>query len=206
MSDIGIAPVARAEAAPAQPASATSAVAFDLSAQQAIPHSEVKLSGLRKTIARRLTESKQQIPHIYLTVDVRLDALLVLSSELNASLGARDIKLSVNDMLIKALALALIEVPQCNVSFAGDTRFQSHRADISVAVSIANDLITPIITGAEAKSLSSIAMDMKALATRAREGKLQRVDGRFPSSSQQNDLRGCCWAVSRPSAFRWRAR
>ena len=89
---------------------------------------------MRKTIARRLTESKQQIPHIYLTVDIRLDALLKLRGELNAGLANRGVKLSVNDMLIKALALALIEVPECNVSFAGDTLIKYSRADISVAV------------------------------------------------------------------------
>ena len=84
---------------------------------------------MRKTIARRLTESKQQVPHIYLTVDIQLDALLKLRGELNASLAARGVKLCVNDMLIKALALALIEVPECNVSFAGDTliKYQPRR-------------------------------------------------------------------------------
>ena len=75
---------------------------------------------MRKTIARRLTESKQQVPHIYLTVDIQLDALLKLRAELNAALESRGVKLSVNDLLIKALAQALIEVPECNVQFAGD--------------------------------------------------------------------------------------
>ena len=89
-----------------------------------IPHEVVKLSNVRKTIARRLTESKQQIPHIYLTVDIHLDALLKLRSELNKGLESRNIKLSVNDLMIKALAMALIEVPECNVSFAGDTLVQ----------------------------------------------------------------------------------
>ena len=83
-----------------------------------IPHEVVKLSNMRKTIARRLTESKQQVPHIYLTVDIQLDALLKLRGELNAGLESRGVKLSVNDLLIKALAVALIEVPECNVSFA----------------------------------------------------------------------------------------
>ncbi|SMF64422.1 pyruvate dehydrogenase complex dihydrolipoamide acetyltransferase [Allosphingosinicella indica] len=138
-----------------------------------IPHEAVKLSNMRKTIARRLTESKQQIPHIYLTVDIQLDALLKLRSQLNASLEARGVKLSVNDMLIKALAVALIEVPECNVSFAGDQLLKFGRADISVAVSIPNGLITPIITGADTKSLSAIATEMKDLAGRAKEGKLQ---------------------------------
>ena len=138
-----------------------------------IPHEVVKLSNMRKTIARRLTESKQQVPHIYLTVDVRLDALLKLRGELNASLEPRGIKLSVNDMLIKALGLALIQVPKCNVSFAGDTMLQYSRADISVAVSVPTGLITPIVTDAANKSLSKISTEIAELAARAKEGKLQ---------------------------------
>nr|WP_315459218.1 pyruvate dehydrogenase complex dihydrolipoamide acetyltransferase [uncultured Sphingorhabdus sp.] len=138
-----------------------------------IPHEVVKLSNMRKTIARRLTESKQTVPHIYLTVDVRLDALLKLRSELNASLEARGVKLSVNDMLIKALGLALIQVPKCNVSFAGDNMLQYSRADISVAVSVPTGLITPIVTDAANKSLSKISTEIGELAARAKEGKLQ---------------------------------
>ena len=141
--------------------------------EQAIPHEEVKLSNIRKTIARRLTEAKQQVPHIYLTVDIQLDALLKLRSELNAGLESRGIKLSVNDLLIKALAQALMEVPACNVAFAGDHMLQYSRADISVAVSIPAGLITPIIVGAEAKSVSAISTEMKELAGLARDGKLQ---------------------------------
>jgi pyruvate dehydrogenase E2 component (dihydrolipoamide acetyltransferase) len=138
-----------------------------------IPHEVVKLSNMRKTIARRLTESKQQVPHIYLTVDVRLDALLKLRGELNASLESRGIKLSVNDMLIKALGLALIQVPKCNVSFAGDNMLQYSRADISVAVSVPTGLITPIVTDAANKSLSKISTEVAELAARAKDGKLQ---------------------------------
>ncbi len=138
-----------------------------------IPHEVAKLSNMRKTIARRLTESKQQIPHIYLTVDIQLDALLKLRSELNAGLAPRNIKLSVNDLLIKALAAALIEVPECNVSFAGDNLIKYSRADISVAVSIPGGLITPIIAAADTKTISAISTEMKDLAARAKEGKLQ---------------------------------
>jgi len=138
-----------------------------------IPHEVIKLSNMRKTIARRLTESKQTVPHIYLTVDVRLDALLKLRGELNASLEARGIKLSVNDMLIKALALALVQVPKCNVSFAGDNMLQYARADISVAVSVPTGLITPIIIDAANKSLSKISTEVAELAARAKDGKLQ---------------------------------
>jgi pyruvate dehydrogenase E2 component (dihydrolipoamide acetyltransferase) len=151
-----------------------------------IPHEAVKLSGMRKTIARRLTESKQTVPHIYLTVDVRLDALLKLRSELNASLESRGVKLSVNDMLIKALGLALMVVPKCNVSFAGDTMLMYSRADISVAVSVPNGLITPIITDAGSKSISSVSTEMAALAAKAKEGKLQPHEYQGGTASLSN--------------------
>ena len=151
-----------------------------------IPHEVVKLSNMRKTIARRLTESKQQIPHIYLTVDIQLDALLKLRSELNAGLEARNIKLSVNDLLIKALAAALIEVPECNVSFAGDNLLKYSRADISVAVSIPGGLITPIIADANGKSVSAISTEMKDLAARAKEGKLQPQEYQGGTASISN--------------------
>jgi pyruvate dehydrogenase E2 component (dihydrolipoamide acetyltransferase) len=141
--------------------------------EQAIPHEEIKLSNIRKTIARRLTEAKQQVPHIYLTVDIQLDALLKLRGELNKGLEGRNIKLSVNDLMIKALAQSLIEVPECNVAFAGDHMLKYSRADISVAVSIPAGLITPIIVGAEAKSVSAISTEMKELAGLAKDGKLQ---------------------------------
>lgn len=164
----GATPAPVATAAPTTPTPAPVA-AIDTD----IPHELVKLSNMRKTIARRLTESKQTVPHIYLTVDVRLDALLKLRGELNASLEARGVKLSVNDMLIKALGLALIQVPKCNVSFAGDNMLQYSRADISVAVSVPTGLITPIVTDAANKSLSKISTEIGELAGRAKEGKLQ---------------------------------
>jgi pyruvate dehydrogenase E2 component (dihydrolipoamide acetyltransferase) len=170
--------VGKAPAAPpaAAPAGAAPALAGHLvmpgPIEQAIPHEAVKLSNVRKTIARRLTESKQQVPHIYLTVDIQLDGLLKLRGELNKGLESRSIKLSVNDLMIKALAMALIEVPECNVAFAGDQLFKYQRADISVAVSIPAGLITPIIVGAETKSVSAISTEMKELAGLARDGKL----------------------------------
>ena len=150
------------------------------------PHEIVKLSNMRKTIARRLTESKQQVPHIYLTVDIQLDRLLKLRAEMNKGLESRNIKLSVNDMLIKALAVALIEVPECNVSFAGDTLINYSRADISVAVSIAGGLITPIVCGADEKSLSKISTEMHDLAARAKEGKLQPSEYQGGTASLSN--------------------
>ena len=165
------APVAQAPAA-AAPAPAPAA-APAAPATSGIPHEAVKLSNMRKTIARRLTESKQQVPHIYLTVDIVLDPLLKLRAELNKGLESRGVKLSVNDMLTKALAVALIEVPACNVQFAGDQLLKFSRADIAVAVSIPNGLITPVVVDAGAKSLSAIATEIKDLAGRAREGKLQ---------------------------------
>lgn len=165
------APVAAAPVAAAAPAAPTPAAPAALP-DFGIPHEDQPLSGMRKTIARRLTESKQQVPHIYLTVDVRLDALLKLRGELNSSLTGRGVKVSVNDMLIKALGVALTEVPVCNVAFAGDTIRQYTRADVSVAVSIPNGLITPIITDAAGKGLARISAEMADLGKRAKEGKL----------------------------------
>jgi pyruvate dehydrogenase E2 component (dihydrolipoamide acetyltransferase) len=167
--------VGKAPAAAPQPQAAAAPVGHAVMPgpiEQAIPHEEIKLSNIRKTIARRLTEAKQQVPHIYLTVDIQLDALLKLRSELNKGLEGRDVKLSVNDLLIKALAMALIDVPECNVAFAGDHMFKYSRADISVAVSIPAGLITPIIVGADSKTLSAISTEMKRLAALAKDGKL----------------------------------
>ena len=161
------APAAKPEAPKPAPATSSAAATSD------IPHVVSKLSNMRKTIARRLTESKQQVPHIYLTVDINLDALLKLRGDLNKGLEARGVKLSVNDILVKALAVALLEVPSCNVQFAGDQLISFSRADISVAVSIPNGLITPVVVDAGGKSLSRIATEIKDLAARAREGKLK---------------------------------
>jgi pyruvate dehydrogenase E2 component (dihydrolipoamide acetyltransferase) len=185
----GAAPAAQPSAA--APAAAPAAAAaptehkpvwFD----DTIPHEEEKLSNIRKTIARRLTESKQTIPHIYLTVDVRLDALLKLRGELNKALEPRGIKLSVNDLLIKALGVALIQSPKCNVTYTGDKLIKYSRADVSVAVSTPTGLITPIIRDAAAKSVSAISTEMKDLAARAREGKLQPQEYQGGTASISN--------------------
>jgi pyruvate dehydrogenase E2 component (dihydrolipoamide acetyltransferase) len=181
----GRAPAGIPAAAPAQTAPATHLV-MPGPIEQAIPHQTVKLSNIRKTIARRLTEAKQQVPHIYLTVDIQLDALLKLRSELNAGLASRNVKLSVNDLLIKALAQSLIAVPECNVAFAGDQMLKYDRADISVAVSIPAGLITPIIVAAETKSVSAISLEMKDLAERARDGKLQPQEYQGGTASISN--------------------
>ena len=155
-------------------------------APEGVPSETTKLSSMRKVIARRLTESKQTVPHIYLTVDINLDKLLALRTELNKGLESRGVKLSVNDMLIKAQAVALMEVPECNVQFGGDTLISFKRADISVAVSIPGGLITPIIASADTKVLSVIATEMKDLAARARDGKLQPQEYQGGTASLSN--------------------
>ena len=182
----GKAPAAAPAQAAAPPPAAASHAVLPGPMEQAIPHEAVKLSNMRKTIARRLTESKQQVPHIYLTVDIQLDALLKLRGELNAGLESRGVKLSVNDLLIKALAQALMAVPECNVSFAGDQLLKYGRADVSVAVSIPSGLITPIIVGADTKSVSAISTEMKDLAARAKEGKLQPPEYQGGTASLSN--------------------
>ena len=184
---VGKAPAAAPAGAPAVTAAPTAGHAvLPGPIEQSIPHEAIKLSNIRKTIARRLTESKQQVPHIYLTVDIQLDALLKLRGELNKGLESRGVKLSVNDLLIKALAQALIEVPDCNVSFAGDKLFKYSRADVSVAVSIPAGLITPIIVGADSKSVSAISTEMKDLAGRAKEGKLKPEEYQGGTASLSN--------------------
>ena len=183
----GAAPSAKAAVPAPATASAVAPVVAPAAAQDfGIPHEVIKLSGMRKTIARRLTESKQQVPHIYLTVDVQLDKLLKLRSELNAGLASRGVKLSVNDLLIKALGVALIQVPECNVQFAGDQMLQFQRADISVAVSIPGGLITPIITGADSKGVAAISTAMKDLASRAKDGKLKPEEYQGGTASLSN--------------------
>jgi pyruvate dehydrogenase E2 component (dihydrolipoamide acetyltransferase) len=180
------APAPQAASAPAAsaptPAPAAAAAPFTTD----IPHEASKLSNMRKTIARRLTEAKQTIPHIYLTVDVQLDRLLKLRAELNKALEAQGVKLSVNDLLIKALAKSLIQVPKCNVTFAGDQLISYQRADISVAVSTPAGLITPIIVGAETKAVGAISTEMKELANRAKDGKLQPHEYQGGTASLSN--------------------
>lgn len=151
-----------------------------------IPHAVEKLSGMRKTIARRLAQSMAEAPHIYLTVDVQLDKLLKLRGELNALLEKEGVKLSVNDMLVKALGKALVQVPECNVTFAGNEMIKYSRADVSVAVSIPGGLITPIVQDANGRSLASIATAMKDLGQRAKEGKLQPGEYQGGTASLSN--------------------
>ncbi len=182
----GAAPVAAKTEAAAPTAAAAPAPAAKPATVPDIPHEATKLSNVRKTIARRLTESKQTVPHIYLTVNIRLDALLKLRGELNKSLESRGVKLSVNDLLIKAQAVALMQVPTCNVMFTPDQLITFARADISVAVSTPSGLITPIIVGADTASLSSISTQMKDLAARARDGKLKPEEYQGGTASISN--------------------
>ncbi|MBX9805894.1 MAG: pyruvate dehydrogenase complex dihydrolipoamide acetyltransferase [Alphaproteobacteria bacterium] len=131
---------------------------------------DLPLNNIRKVTAKRLTESKQQVPHFYLTTDCTLDALLALRSDLNARL--EDEKISVNDFIIRATALALLKVPEANVSWQETFLRQYQSADIAVAVAIKDGLITPIIRAADQKSLRQISGQMKTLAEKARSGKL----------------------------------
>ncbi len=151
-----------------------------------VPHEVVKLSNMRRTIARRLAEAKREVPHFYLTIDCRLDALLGLRAELNAGLAGRGIKLSVNDLLIKALGAALEAVPDANVQFAGDSLLRFSRADVSMAVAIDGGLITPVIKDVGAKTVSRIAAEAKDLAARAREGKLKPEEYQGGTASISN--------------------
>jgi pyruvate dehydrogenase E2 component (dihydrolipoamide acetyltransferase) len=136
------------------------------------PFAEVKLDGMRKTIAARLTEAKQSVPHFYLRRDIQLDALLKFRSQLNKQLEPRGVKLSVNDFVIKACALALQQVPEANAVWAGDRTLKFEKSDVAVAVAIEGGLFTPVLRDAEMKSLSALSAEMKDLASRARDRKL----------------------------------
>ena len=136
------------------------------------PFEEVKLDGMRKIIAARLTEAKQTVPHFYLRRDINLDALMKFRSQLNKQLEARGVKLSVNDFIIKACALALQQVPEANAVWAGDRTLKFTKSDVAVAVAIEGGLFTPVLRDSEMKSLSTLSTEMKDLATRARDRKL----------------------------------
>ena len=136
------------------------------------PREEIKLDGMRKIIASRLTEAKQTVPHFYLRRDINLDALLKFRSQLNKQLEPRGIKLSVNDFIIKACALALQQVPEANAVWAGDRTLQFAKSDVAVAVAIEGGLFTPVLQDADTKSLSALSSEMKDLASRARDRKL----------------------------------
>ncbi|MGO4915430.1 pyruvate dehydrogenase complex dihydrolipoamide acetyltransferase [Pseudogemmobacter sp. W21_MBD1_M6] len=133
---------------------------------------EIPLNGMRKTIAARLTEAKQTIPHFYLRREIKLDALMAFRADLNKKLASRDVKLSVNDFIIKACAMALQAVPEANAVWAGDKVLQMKASDVAVAVAIEGGLFTPVLKDADTKSLSALSAEMKDLAARARDRKL----------------------------------
>ncbi|MEP1356405.1 MAG: pyruvate dehydrogenase complex dihydrolipoamide acetyltransferase [Tateyamaria sp.] len=135
-------------------------------------YEEVKLDGMRKTIAARLTDAKQTVPHFYLRRDIQLDALLEFRGTLNGQLADRGVKLSVNDFIIKACAIALQQVPDANAVWAGDRMLKLTPSDVAVAVAIEGGLFTPVLQDAHQKSLSALSAEMKDLATRARDRKL----------------------------------
>ncbi len=133
----------------------------------------IPLDGMRKTIARRMTESARDVPHFPLTIDVEIDALLAARAKINAMLEKQGVKVSVNDMVMKAAAVALKRVPEANASYSPEGLAMHHNADIAMAVAIDGGLITPIIRAAETKGLAQIAVEAKDLAERARTKKLK---------------------------------
>ncbi|MCE8523665.1 pyruvate dehydrogenase complex dihydrolipoamide acetyltransferase [Ruegeria pomeroyi] len=167
------APAPAAEAA-APAAAAPSGPSADMVARmyEGREYEEVKLDGMRKTIAARLSEAKQTIPHFYLRRDIKLDALMKFRAQLNKQLEGRGVKLSVNDFIIKAVANALQQVPDCNAVWAGDRVLKLKPSDVAVAVAIEGGLFTPVLKDADMKSLSALSTEMKDLATRARDRKL----------------------------------
>jgi pyruvate dehydrogenase E2 component (dihydrolipoamide acetyltransferase) len=187
---------AAAAAAPAAAASAAAPLAkgaseeavlklFEAGSYELVPH-----DGMRKIIAKRLTESKQTIPHFYVSVDCELDALMALRAQLNDAAPRKEdrpaYKLSVNDMIIKAMALALRDVPDANVSWTDNNMVKHKHSDVGVAVSIPGGLITPIIRHAELKSLSAISNEMKDLGKRAKERKLKPEEFQGGTTSVSN--------------------
>ncbi|NZD62818.1 pyruvate dehydrogenase complex dihydrolipoamide acetyltransferase [Rhizobium sp. WYCCWR 11290] len=182
----------QASAAPAPAATAPKGASeeavlklFEPGSYELVPH-----DGMRKTIARRLVESKQTIPHFYVSVDCELDALLALRAQLNDAAPRKDnapaYKLSVNDMVIKAMALALRDVPDANVSWTDSNMVKHKHADVGVAVSIPGGLITPIIRKAEEKTLSTISNEMRDLGKRAKDRKLKPEEYQGGTSSVSN--------------------
>jgi len=179
------APASKSEAAPqAAPAA--------MPAGTTPPHEgereEIPLTGMRKTIAKRLTEAKQTIPHFYLTIECELDNLLDMRKELNSR--SDDYKISVNDFIIRASALALKKLPAANAIWGGDKILQYKDIDISVAVAIDGGLITPVVKNADKRGLADISEDMKSLAGKARDGKLM-----------PEEYQGGCFSISNLGMF-----
>jgi len=174
----GAAAPATAAAAPAPAAKPAAAVASGMSPEVVLKmyadrdFTEVALDGMRRTIAARLTEAKQTIPHFYLRREVRLDTLMAFREQLNKGLESRGVKLSVNDFIIKACALALQAVPDANAVWAGDRILKLKPSDVAVAVAVEGGLFTPVLKDAEKKTLSALSAEMKDLANRAKTKKL----------------------------------
>ncbi len=189
-------PVQPAPAAAPKPAAAPAALAAPMADEQVKKffepgsYDEIPHDSMRKVIARRLLESKQTIPHFYLTLDCELDALLSLREQINAAAPQQDgkptYKVSVNDFVIKALALALVKVPDANVSWTEGAMLKHKHADVGVAVAIPGGLITPVVRKAEAKTLSVISNEMKDFAARARARKLKPEEYQGGSTAVSN--------------------
>jgi pyruvate dehydrogenase E2 component (dihydrolipoamide acetyltransferase) len=187
---------AAAASQPATPTIAAASAQAGMSADQVkalypdTPYEEAPLDGMRRTIARRLTEAKQTVPHFYLTLDVALDPVLKLREEVNAAVargaGEPAYKLSVNDFVIKGLAHALQRVPAANAVWAEDRILRFRHCDIGVAVAVEGGLFTPVMRRADTKSLSAISIEMRDLAARARDRKLRPDEYRGGVSAVSN--------------------
>lgn len=181
-ADLGVAPLV----APLPTPKLAEAAVIVAPPPAGVPVETVRLSGMRRTIADRLTKAKQTIPHFYLTAKCNIDPLLKLRQDLNASLAAQNIKLSVNDLLIKAMALSLMRVPDANVQFGGEELHRFGRVDIAMAVAIDGGLVTPVIKDAAGRSISAIAQESKVLVANAREGRLTPEDYQGGTASISN--------------------
>ena len=161
--------------APAPAVSAAPSPGFEalIGQYEAREHEVIQLDGMRRTIAARLSESKQTIPHFYLRRDIRIDKLLAVRSELNTALAVHDMKISVNDFIIKAAAMALQSVPEANSIWAADKVLKFKSSDVAVAVAVDGGLFTPVLFDADRKSLSQLSSEMKDLAERARSRSLK---------------------------------
>ena len=186
---------------PVLKAAAAGAAADEIKALFAdVPFVEIPLDTMRRTIALRLTEAKQRIPHFYLTIDVALGQLLALRGQINARSGDGP-KLSINDFVIKAMALALQTVPDANAVWAHECILRFEHSDVAVAVAVPGGLLTPVIRQAQQKSLSTISSELKALAGRARGKGLQPV---ITAAARLRSPTWACtaYALSRPSSTR----
>jgi len=169
-------PVAQPGAPAAAPASAAPPRQVQSLAQMGIPDGSydlIPLDGMRKTVARRMTESFRDVPHFPLTLDIEIDELLAARARVNKLLEPQGVKVSVNDLVIKAAAVALKQVPEANASYSPEGIAMHHHADIAIAVALEHGLITPILRAAETKGLAQIAREAKDLAERARSKKLK---------------------------------